>query len=371
MSDAKTEQPEVTDLSNPDVSTKYRLAADITNEALTKVKDACVAGAKIVDICDLGDKFILERTSTLFKKGSVSKGIAFPTSISVNHVVGHNSPLATDETVLAEGDMVKIDLGVQLGGYCAPVAHTIVIGGATGRKADVLAAASTAAAAAIRLLNPGSTNTKITEAIAASAKSFGCEPVVGVLSHRMDKNTIDVDDVILNKTDDDNKTRVVEFEANHVYCIDIVMSTGSGKPTQKEQNTTIYKRDSEKNYSLKMKSSRALFSEIKTKFPSFPFTIRSLEGRGVNLGITECQQHGLVEPYPVLYEKEGEFVAHFKYTVLITANSTSKITGLEVDRSAIATDKQVTDDELQAVLDRKIRSKKKRAKKKKKKTASA
>jgi methionine aminopeptidase len=36
------------------------------------------------------------------------KGIAFPTSISVNNCVGHFSPLLGDATTLAEGDVVKV-----------------------------------------------------------------------------------------------------------------------------------------------------------------------------------------------------------------------------------------------------------------------
>jgi methionine aminopeptidase len=84
------------------------------------------------------------------------KGISFPTCISVNHIVGNNSPLADDETVLADGDLVKIDLGAQIDGFCAPVGHSLVLGEATGRKADVLAAAATAVDAVLRLLNPGS-----------------------------------------------------------------------------------------------------------------------------------------------------------------------------------------------------------------------
>ena len=41
-----------------------------------------------------------------------------------------------------------------------------------------------------------------------------------------------------------------------------------------EKNTTIYKRAVDKNYHLKMKSSRFIFSEINQKFPIMPFTAR-------------------------------------------------------------------------------------------------
>lgn len=41
-------------------------------------------------------------------KKKIERGIAFPTCISVNNTVCHFSPLASDETVLAEGDVVKM-----------------------------------------------------------------------------------------------------------------------------------------------------------------------------------------------------------------------------------------------------------------------
>lgn len=42
-----------------------------------------------------------------------------------------------------------------------------------------------------------------------------------------------------------------------------------------ERQTTIYKRAVDKNYHLKMKSSRFIFSEINQKFPIMPFSARS------------------------------------------------------------------------------------------------
>ena len=38
------------------------------------------------------------------------------------------------------------------------------------------------------------------------------------------------------------------------------------------------------------------------------------------MGVTECARHELLSPYPVLYEKDGEFVAQIKCTVLLMPN---------------------------------------------------
>ena len=44
------------------------------------------------------------------------------------------------------------------------------------------------------------------------------------------------------------------------------------------------------------------------------------------MGIVECLTHKVMEPYPVLYEKEGKVVAQFKFTVLIMPNGPLRIT---------------------------------------------
>ena len=59
----------------------------------------------------------------------IISGIAFPTCISVNNVICHYSPLISEpDTVLADGDMVKFDLGAHIDGFIAVVAHTFVVG---------------------------------------------------------------------------------------------------------------------------------------------------------------------------------------------------------------------------------------------------
>lgn len=100
-----------------------------------------------------------------------------------------------------------------------------------------------------------------------------------------------------------------------------------------------------------MKTSRAFFSEAEKKHGLMPFTLRSFEDeKKARLGVIECAKHDLMEPYPVYYEKEGEFVAEFKYTVLIMPNGTMKITGLPVELDAYQTENQITDESLKVIF---------------------
>ena len=55
-------------------------------------------------------QLVKDGVATVYNKDKkMTKGIAFPTCISINEIVGHNSPLASESTqVLAEGDMIKM-----------------------------------------------------------------------------------------------------------------------------------------------------------------------------------------------------------------------------------------------------------------------
>ncbi|KAK9699148.1 hypothetical protein RND81_08G155800 [Saponaria officinalis] len=368
MSDDEREEREL-DLSSPDVVTKYKSAAEILNKALHLVVSECKPKAKIVELCEKGDAYIIEQTGNTYKnvKKKIERGVAFPTCISVNNVVGHHSPLASDESVLEEGDVVKVDMGCHIDGFIATVAHTHVIqeGPVTGRKADVIAATNTAAEVALRLVRPGKKNKDVTDAIQKVAAAYDCKIVEGVLSHQLKQFVIDGNKVVLSVSSPEMRVDDAEFEENEVYAIDILASTGDGKPKMlDEKQTTIYKRAVDKNYHLKMKASRFIFSEINQKFPIMPFSARALEEKRARLGLLECVNHDLLQPYPVLHEKPGDYVAHIKFTVLLMPNGSDRITSHPLQE--LQPTKTIDDPEIKAWLALGIKSKKKGGGKKKK-----
>jgi curved DNA binding protein len=377
------EEKKIEDIRNADVVTKYRTASDIAQAALKEVIKAAVPGAKVFDLCVLGDKFITDATSKIYRQGKkVTKGVGFPTCVSLNNLVGSVSPLAEDQSAVAEGDVVKVDLGVQVDGYVSQVAHTFVAGSgaADGRKADVIVAAYTAAEAALRMMKPGVKNTEITAVIDKVAKEFHVSTVQGVFSHQVKRFEIDAEKVVANNIPDvpltgENKTKEFTLEANESWALDFVMSTGTGKPSEAPLRTTVYKRMPDETYQLKMKTSRAVLSEIDNKFPTFPFTIRALETdeKKMKFGVVECSKHRLLEAYPVLTEKQGDFVAHFKFTALMLPSGTSKITGLPVDTTLVKSQYAVQDADLKALLAKSAKSNasKNKAKKKKAKAKKA
>lgn len=83
-------------IEKPAILDKYKAAALITNAALQKVISLCVPGVDIYTVCQEGDKFIDEELKKVFnnkKSKKLERGIAFPTCISVNNIMGHYSPM--------------------------------------------------------------------------------------------------------------------------------------------------------------------------------------------------------------------------------------------------------------------------------------
>ncbi|OCH95374.1 proliferation-associated protein 1 [Obba rivulosa] len=364
--------------------TKYKTAADIVNNVMKKLVEMSVEGAKVIDICVEGDKLIEQGTGAVYNKSvkgvKVPKGLAFPTSVSVNNAVAHFSPLASDpsaEQTLAKGDVVKLHVGAHIDGFAAISAETVVVGASeqepvTGRRADVIKAAYTAAEVAMRLVKVGNKNWAVTEAVNKVAAAFDCKPVEGMLSCQQTQNVIDGKKrIILNPTEAQKRDfETITFAENEVYGIDILISSGEdGKARLEESRTTIYQKESTVTYQLKMKTSRAVFSEVQKKAGAFPFNIRSLEDeKRSRLGLQEAVQHGLVKPYEVIYTPQNTFVAGFHFTIALLPAGPALITQPSVwyKPELVKSDKELEDPELKELLTKKLREDKKSKKKKSK-----
>ncbi|XP_011180648.1 proliferation-associated protein 2G4 [Zeugodacus cucurbitae] len=358
MAEVEKEVPEKT-IAEDLVVTKYKLAGEIVNKTLKAVIDVCVAEASVRDICTKGDNLIIDETSKVYKKEKdLKKGIAFPTCLSVNNCVCHFSPSKNDaDYILKEGDVVKIDLGAHIDGFIAVAAHTVVIGASkdkkvTGRQADVVLAAYWAVQAALRLLKSGNSNYTITDAVQQVSESYKCKPIEGMLSHELKQFKIDGEKTIIQNPNESQRKEHEKctFETHEVYAIDVIVSTGEGIGREKDTKVSIYKKTDE-NYMLKLKASRALLQEVKTKYGNMPFNIRHFdEETKARMGVVECVSHKMIEPFQVLYEKPSEYVAQFKHTVLLMPNGVNLVTGIPFTEELYASEHSIAQPELKELV---------------------
>ncbi|RDX57260.1 proliferation-associated protein 1 [Lentinus brumalis] len=380
-------EPVKTDAPKPEESTaaadftKYKTAADIVNNVMKKLVSLSVEGAKVLDLCVEGDKLLEQATGAVYNKSvkgvKVSKGIAFPTCVSVNNTVAHFSPLESDPSssqTLSKGDVVKLHLGAHIDGFAAVSAETLVVGASadepvTGPKADVIQAAWHAAEVVQRLVKVGNKNWQVTDAVNKVAAAFGCKPVEGMLSCQQSQNVIDGKKrIILNPAEEQKKGfETATFAENEVWGIDILIASGEdGKARLEESRTSIFQKESTVTYQLKMKTSRAVFSEVQKKAGAFPFNIRWLEDeKRARLGLQEAVQHSLVKPYEVVYTGANTFVAAFHFTIALLPAGPALITSPPVwfKPELVKSEKSLEDPELKELLNKPLRESKKAKKK--------
>lgn len=276
-----------------------------------------------------------------------------------------------------------MDLGCHIDGYIAVAAHTVVVKESVDAAeppskdeelGNVAVAAYNAMLVAAATITAGASNSDVTKAVERVAEAYGVTPISSVRMHQMKRYVLDgVKEVALKEPlpDDPEEEKVPDctFEQAEVYAVDVAMSTGDGKARPGELRTTVFKRNVEKQYLLKVKASRQVLAEVDKKFPTLPFTLRHLSDvRTARLGINECIAHGLLTPYPSLHEYSGK-VAHFKCTVLLLPSGTSRITGLKLPEY-FSTEKQPDEETqkvLQAIAEAEAKKAKKKAQKKKNK----
>jgi methionyl aminopeptidase len=107
-----------------------RMAGSVVAEVLLKLKDCAVPQVSTAELNRLAEDITKQRGAiALFKgvKNPYGKK-AFPAAIcaSVNEQVVHGIP--AERVRLAEGDILSIDFGVRLNGYCGDAAITLPIG---------------------------------------------------------------------------------------------------------------------------------------------------------------------------------------------------------------------------------------------------
>ncbi|KAK8088732.1 hypothetical protein PG997_003693 [Apiospora hydei] len=392
MADNKDNKEEVDySLNNPATVDKYKTAGAISEKVLAEVSKLCVAGEKIVTICEKGDKLLADEVAKVYAKLK-NKGFAHPTTVSPSAFVTPYTPLTSDEAEskveLKEGEHVKIQLGAQIDGFGTIVCDTIVVGAkeaVEGRSADLVLATHYANELLLRLMLPpgilasgtdeekakaaaakAPTQARITQLLEKIAKAYECNLVESTTSWIFDRNDIEGKKKIVIAPGEGSKGDGTP-EIGEVWGVEMGMSLGSGKVKNMEQRPTLHRLINE-NGQAKRSTSKKLLYDVKKSYHNFPFSMRQLESeRDAKLGVLECVRNGMLRQYEVVGDKEGAAVSRLLTTILITKNGVTKLSAAPaLDVSKFKTDKKIEDEEILKILEQPLARNKGKPKPKKK-----
>jgi methionyl aminopeptidase len=113
-------------------------------------------------------------------------GPAFPAQTSRNAIAAHYCPAPNDATLYQEGDVVKVDIGVEVDGWVTDNAATKYLGeDPTLQK--LVQAAQDALLSALELAGPGVMVSKLSRAIESAIEGHGFRPVYNLTGHGVDR----------------------------------------------------------------------------------------------------------------------------------------------------------------------------------------
>ncbi len=277
---------------------KYEKAGSIASQALKRGLSMIKPGAST--------KKILDETEAYIK--SQGAGIAFPAQIAVNEVAAHYCP-AEDDTILKEGDTVKLDVGVHIDGYIADTAKTIRLGG----QDDLVKASQDALREALKKISPGAMLGEIGKTIQETITSYGFAPIRNLSGHALGRYEVHAKPTIPN-IDTGDKT---ELKENQVVAIEPFASKGAGI-VYESSNPTLFTLIAEKP--VRSPLTRQVLQEIK-KYKGLPFTSRWLyneHGIGkTRFALRELKSHGMLQEHPPLLDKARGVVSQAEHSVII------------------------------------------------------
>ncbi|KAL3444957.1 curved DNA-binding protein [Aspergillus insuetus] len=374
---AENQTPEVDyTLNNPDTLTKYKTAAGISHKVLAAVSALCVEGAKIVEICQQGDKLLDEELAKVYKGKKITKGIGHPTTVSPSSYVTPYTPLVSDaqeaETTLKAGEIAKIQLGAQIDGFGTIVCDMVVVGASevTGREADLIHATHYANELLLRLMVPpgllatgteeekkkatsekAPTQARITQLIEKIAKIYDCNVVENTTSWLFERNEIEAEKKIIIAPGSGVKGEGVP-DVGEVWGVELGLSLGSGKVKNLPHRSTLHRR-TKTTYQLKRPSSRQILSEVVKKFGQFPFSLRQLDDeKAAKVGVLECVRGGVLRQYEPAGDADNAPVSRLLTTIAITKNGITKLAAPATpDFTKIRSDKKIEDEEILKILE--------------------
>ncbi len=276
---------------------KFAKAGKIAGTLRKDVLSKLVEGAKFIDIAD----FVESKTKEL---GGLP---AFPVNISVDNIAAHYTPTSDDSSVLRDGDLVKIDIGVHVDGYPADTAVSASVGKSEENEM-LIDAAEAALKAAIGIAKPGCRLSSIGRAIQEEIEKRKFKPIANLTGHSMMQWVLHAGTSIHNVETPGTGT----LEPGMIAAIEPFSTAGSGH-VDEGGPSQIFRLVSSSG--VRLPQARALIETAYESYKTLPFAGRWLPAN-LRFLLPMLVNQRCLHNYPILKEREGK-VAQAEHTLFV------------------------------------------------------
>ncbi|EIW86952.1 peptidase M24A methionine aminopeptidase [Coniophora puteana RWD-64-598 SS2] len=305
---------------NPELTYEYiRRGGEVHRQVRRAARKFIQPGRSMVEIAD----YIEDSVRALVEADGLEAGIGFPTGLSRNHVAAHYTPNPGDTSKLENGDVLKVDFGVQVKGRIVDSAFTLCFDPTYDRLLEAVKAATNAgireAGIDARLGELGGIIQETMESyeVEVNGKILPVKSITNLSGHSIGRYSIHGGgkSVPLIPTDDQTK-----MEEGEYFAIETFGSTGRGRVIESGEVSHYAKMDDAPHVPLRLTSAKSLLNTITQKFNTLAFCRRYLEHEGESkylLGLNHLVQQGIVQEYPPLVDQRGSMTAQFEHTILL------------------------------------------------------
>src|SRR3712207_2985877 len=186
-----------------------KIAAEVRETARKKYH----VGLTLLEICESVEAQIR----------SLNAEPAFPVNTSLNEIAAHYTAEPNDATLVKEGDVLKIDIGVHIDGYIADTAVTVCY---DPQYEALVNTAEMALGEAVRMARANTKASDIGRVIETTITKFGFKPIQNLSGHSLQQYTIHAGKSIPNIWTRGSSLSLLEHEA---YAIEPFITTRDGQ----------------------------------------------------------------------------------------------------------------------------------------------
>jgi len=326
----------------------YRIASSICENVYSEIIASIANGCfDIEQLTKNGDLLVQEKAVEALQlepdipphKNS-KHYIAFPTSFSLNNCVGNYVYQKDHNINIKDGDVVKVDLGVNINGCISIFAKTYVH---TTLNEKYLTVLDSLEEIVLQELKTGNVNDDVRMHVESFCAENDCFPFENSISYGASPNYLKTQDskyIIFNfqkyYDDDDNLVQpntCFELEEGEVYNINLTIvenqkdcDSGIHQHVYKELHKPHIYGFNDYFYSLKLRSSKDFYGKVKDDHKNNAFRIDEYENiLKYKIGMKEPYDNGILDAFPIYYTKDNCKVYTKKFTALVTKDGGVKL----------------------------------------------
>lgn len=224
-------------IKKPQDIEKLAFSNNLVAKTLNYLKEHTKAGMSLLEVNKLGEDFIYSHNSKPAFKGLYG----FPAGVctSLNQVVIHGIP---DGTILKEGDILGLDIGVEKDGWYGDAAMTIPVGKISKEDESLINCSKDTLEYAISIIKDGMRFKELSYAIELFIKEKGYVPLKGFCGHGIGRAPHE-DPQILNYLEGNNPKQGPKIKNGMVFCIEPMICQKDGDPVILEDKWSVVSKD--------------------------------------------------------------------------------------------------------------------------------